>query len=103
MKVKGLLIVFLIFGFIFGCTSKKVKYPPDFGFKIVFRTTIINSFDSTYLRMYREGDSVVKIQFSQAELQKIYEKIIENRLDKYPDNFSLSCDIMRFPSFETKF
>jgi len=46
---------------------------------------------------------VVKIQFSDNELQNIYEKIVENGLDKFPDKFDLICDIMRFPSFETKF
>jgi hypothetical protein len=101
MKIKGLFIVLLIFGSIFGCTSKKEKYPLDFGFKVISETAIINSFDSTYLRKYRESDSIIKIQFSSDELQMIYDNIIENGLDKYPDNFCPNCKILRIPSFET--
>jgi hypothetical protein len=104
MKVTTrLVIVLLFFVSILRCTTKKEKYPLDFGFKVVYETAIINSFDSTYIRNYREGDSIIKIQFSNAELQKIYDKIIENGLDKYLDNFCPNCKIMRIPSFETKF
>ena len=99
--ITRLFLVLLIFETNFGCTSKTEKYPLDFGFKVVSETAIINSFDSTYLRKYREADSVIKIQFSNDELQKIYDKIIEKGLDKYPDNFCPNCRIMRIPSSET--
>jgi len=103
MKVTTrLFFILLIFEVIFGCTSKKEKYPQDFGFKVESKTDMINSFDSTYLRSYQQGDSVVKIQFTNAELQKIHNEIIKNELDEYPDNFSPACKVLITPSFETK-
>ncbi len=96
-----LFLLSLVFDIQIGCTSKQENYPPDFGFKVVSKTHIINSFDSTYLLRYLQKDSVVKIQFSNAELRKIYHEIRKNELNKYPDNFSPACKVLITPSFET--
>jgi hypothetical protein len=100
--ITRLFIVALIFEINFGCASKNEKYPLDFGFKVESKTDIINSFDSTYLREYYDGDSIVKIQFSIAELKDIYNSIIKNGLDRYPDNYSPTCVKSMTPNWETK-
>jgi hypothetical protein len=100
--ITRLFVVILIFEINFGCASKKEEYPLDFGFKVESEIDIINSFDSTYLLSYSEGDSIVKIQFSSAELKAIYNSIIKNKVDTYPDNYSPACEHYMIPSFETK-
>jgi hypothetical protein len=103
MKViTQLLLVLLTFVTNFGCKSIEEKYPNDFGFKMESIYEIINSFDSTYQRSYIEGDSIVKIQFSSAELKEIYNSIIKNGLDRYPDNYLPTCESYTMPSLETK-
>jgi hypothetical protein len=103
MKIKApLILVLLIFVSNNGCNSIEEKYPYDFAFKKESVNEIINSFDSTYQRSYSEGDSIVKIQFSSTELKNIYNSIIRNELDTYPDNYSFACESYIVPSFETK-
>ena len=103
MKIKtGLLLIVPILLVFIGCNSKLDKYPKGFGFKVVSEIDVINSFDSTYQRMFYGKDSVVKINFSDDELLIIYNSIIENGLDKYPDNYNPDCKIMTMPCFETK-
>jgi hypothetical protein len=101
IKTRILLVVSTLLVFI-GCNSNLDKYPEGFGFKVVSNTDVINSFDSTYTRMYFRKDSVIKINFSEKELLIIYNSIIENGLDKYPDNYSPDCKIKQMPCFQTK-
>lgn len=95
-------IFVMMLGICFSCKTKH-SYPQDFAFKIESNTELINSFDSTYTRSYLQGDSIVKIQFSSAELKLIYNSIIKNGLDRYPDNYSPTCEFYTMPSFEAKF
>lgn len=103
MKIKtGIpLIVSILLVFI-GCNSKLDKYPEGFRFKVISDTDVIDSFDSTYRRMYFRKDSVIKINFSEKELLIIYNSILENGLDKYPANYIPDCKIRQIPCFETK-
>jgi hypothetical protein len=83
--------------------SFKQNIPPsDFGFIVESATHKVSSFDCTYVRNYSEGDSIVKIQFSEVELKRIYNAILNNGLDKYPYNYSPTCEITQIPSFEAK-
>ena len=103
MKIKtGFLLNVTILLVFMGCNSKLDKYPNGFGFIVGSETEIINSYDSTYRRMYFGKDSVIKINFSEEELLIIYNSILDNGLDKYPDNYNPDCRIMGMPSFETK-
>ncbi len=102
MKTTVRFIIFiLMLGICFGCKTRH-PYPQDFAFKIESETDIINSFDSTYLRSYREGDTVVKIEISIDELHEIFNEIKNNELDTYPENFIPECEVLVSPRFETK-
>ena len=95
-------ITLLVVVFFVGCKSKSDKCPQEFGFRVFTETSVINSFDLTYRRKYYRSDSVVGLHFSEAELQTIYNSIVENDLVDYPENYYPDCRTLSFPCSETK-
>jgi hypothetical protein len=84
------------------CTHSK-DVPKDFGFRIETETTIINSFDSSYTVHYIDSNSVVKLNFSKNEMNKIYNIFLKNRLDNLPTILKPKCDDSSPPIFTTRF
>jgi hypothetical protein len=94
--------IFLIFTFLlFGSCSDRPKKPVDFGFKITLGTEIIDSFDSTFKRSYIDYDTTVRLVFTASEMDSIYDAVINNGLDNYPDSFSPDCKVLSMPRFRT--
>ena len=98
---QNIIYIFLLI-LIQACTHSKYV-PEDFGFRIETETTIINSFDSSYTVHYIDSNSVVKLNFSKNEMNKIYNIFLKNRLDNLPTILKPTCDNSTPPIFTTRF
>jgi hypothetical protein len=97
-RINFILTILILFQ---SCSLQK-RNPKEFGFRIETETSIINSFDSTYTRRYVEKNSIIKLNFSEKEMELIFNEFIKNGLDNFPQKIEPYFYIYEVPSFETK-
>jgi hypothetical protein len=96
--VSKFFLILIVSGILTGCINKA---PIEFSIHVKDDTDQLDSETKTFTRRYILGDSIININLTQNDLDRIYSKYLKYKLDKLPRDYDPNCGIGIIPNFSS--